>query len=484
MFHMYRYAISSMRRLVLRAVRLLLIPCLVTDPLVASAGPQSFFSHSTSTVPFTRQALSEAEVMFRPILDAGPRVTVFREAERLIQPSPAPRKTDKFPRSFFLKGAAASLMMPLLFLFGCGNRVSPPSMGTPPTALAVVSAVDFGNIAVGTSNKQPVALTNKGSTDVTVSQISVDGGPDFSIANVTLPLKTPLIIHAGAAYNLSVAFSPQTVKTLRGTISIVSDATDNPLTVSLSGDGTPTVIGTPGIPLAVSPLGFAFAPAPVGINPPPSQTFLITNTGNTGDPDLTISKVAVTGSNFSVSGFSPDTIIGPGESISVTVTYTPTPGASIGSLSIVGEAAGTPLDALLPLAGTGAHSVFLSWNDSEVVAGYNVYRSVFTGGPYTRINTSLVANTTYVDITVQPLDTYYYVVTAVDGSGNESAFSNQTAAVIPVKYNPKNGPFYKPNRVNLLLAGISYSPLVFFVLGVLERLKIDSASKPLMRRSA
>jgi len=83
-------------------------------------------------------------------------------------------------------------------------------------------------------------------------------------------------------------------------------------------------------------------------------------------------------------------------------------------------------------AGTIQHSVTLTWTAStSTVAGYNVYRGVQSGGPYTRINSVLEAPTNYVDNTVESGCTYYYVVTAVDGNGLESAYSNQVVAVIP-----------------------------------------------------
>jgi fibronectin type 3 domain-containing protein len=40
-------------------------------------------------------------------------------------------------------------------------------------------------------------------------------------------------------------------------------------------------------------------------------------------------------------------------------------------------------------------------------------------------------DTTYTDSSVQAGQTYFYVTTAVDGSGKESANSNQTQAVVP-----------------------------------------------------
>jgi len=76
--------------------------------------------------------------------------------------------------------------------------------------------------------------------------------------------------------------------------------------------------------------------------------------------------------------------------------------------------------------------VSLSWAAStSTVVGYNVYRGTQSGGPYAVLNSAADASTTYTDSTVQAGQTYYYVVTAVDGSGNESVNSNQAQAVVP-----------------------------------------------------
>jgi fibronectin type 3 domain-containing protein len=76
--------------------------------------------------------------------------------------------------------------------------------------------------------------------------------------------------------------------------------------------------------------------------------------------------------------------------------------------------------------------VDLSWNASaSAVVGYNVYRGSQSGGPYTQINSALNATTTYTDATVLGGQTYFYVVTAVDGNNVESTFSNQVQAVVP-----------------------------------------------------
>jgi len=72
----------------------------------------------------------------------------------------------------------------------------------------------------------------------------------------------------------------------------------------------------------------------------------------------------------------------------------------------------------------------LTWNANTEpdMDYYNVYRSTQAAGPFTRVNSSPVATTSFVDSGLSSTLTYYYQVTAVDKSGNESAHS-QTVSV-------------------------------------------------------
>ena len=80
-----------------------------------------------------------------------------------------------------------------------------------------------------------------------------------------------------------------------------------------------------------------------------------------------------------------------------------------------------------------AHTVGLSWDASTSpnIVGYNIYRRPSANGLYTKINSSLDPNATYSDTTVQSGETYYYVTTAIDNQGVESAYSHQPEATIP-----------------------------------------------------
>jgi hypothetical protein len=88
----------------------------------------------------------------------------------------------------------------------------------------------------------------------------------------------------------------------------------------------------------------------------------------------------------------------------------------------------------LTVSPAASHSVTLSWvaSTSQSVAGYNIYRGTASGGPYsTKVNSAVINATTFTDTAVLAGQTYYYVGTTMDVSGNESGYSNQATAVIP-----------------------------------------------------
>ena len=77
--------------------------------------------------------------------------------------------------------------------------------------------------------------------------------------------------------------------------------------------------------------------------------------------------------------------------------------------------------------------MLLSWDAStSPVAGYHVYRGTVSGGPYAVQTASAIAALDFTDSSVAAGTTYYYVVTSIDTSGVESAYSNQAVATIPV----------------------------------------------------
>jgi fibronectin type 3 domain-containing protein len=156
---------------------------------------------------------------------------------------------------------------------------------------------------------------------------------------------------------------------------------------------------------------------------------VVVNNSSTSSIAITQSNVA--GNEFSISGLSLPLTLAAGQNSTFSIAFTPSSAGTVtGSVSLVSNATNSPTTGTL--TGTGIHIVDLSWQAStSAVAGYNVYRGAVSGGPYIKVNSSLISGTAYMDTTVLAGQTYYYVATAVDSNNDESAYSTPTSAVVP-----------------------------------------------------
>jgi Abnormal spindle-like microcephaly-assoc'd, ASPM-SPD-2-Hydin len=219
-----------------------------------------------------------------------------------------------------------------------------------------------------------------------------------------------------------VTFAPTSAGSVSGSIGFVSDASNPNLSVSLSGTGAS--VGQ----LTVSPASLSFGSVIVGQSKTMSAALSATGA------NVTVSSAGFNTSEFTLSGVSFPLTVTAGQSRTISVVFTPqSSGTASDSVTFASNASNSAVEAL---SGSGTpppqHNVDLSWNpSSSSVVGYNVYRGSKSGGPYSKINSVLGAGTSYTDNAVQAGTTYFYVTTAVDGSGMESGFSNQVQAVIP-----------------------------------------------------
>lgn len=288
----------------------------------------------------------------------------------------------------------------------------------PGSISATPATVSFGSVQTGTTQLISETLKNPGGTSVTVSQANITGSA-FTISGLTLPLT----LAAGQSFTFGINFAPQTTGAASGSLLITSNASVANLTLSLSGTGTS--VGQ----LAVTPASLSFGSVTVDN----SQTLTATLTATGGS--VTINSLTPSTSEFAISGITLPVTIASGKTATFTVAFTPqSSGAATANISIASNASNPTLTE--GLAGTGSaavqHTVNLAWIAStSTVTGYNVYRGTVSGGPYSKINSSVDGATTYADSTVTNGQTYFYVTTAVDGSGNESSDSNQVSAAIP-----------------------------------------------------
>ena len=291
-----------------------------------------------------------------------------------------------------------------------GTGASPGQLTANPSSL------NFGNVQVGGSLTLMDTLTNTGSASVTILQATVTGS-GFGISG----LNVPLTLNPGASVTFNTMFAPQSAANASGSITVSSDAANPTLTVSLSGTGTAQG------QLTLTPTAVDFGKVTVGANA--SQASSLSASGTS----ITISSASLTSGEFSLTGISFPLTIAAGQSLPFALTFAPqTSGAATATLSITSNASNAPTETL---SGDGIapppHDVSLTWNPGSGAVGYNIYRGGIKGGPYARINSALDATAAYSDTGVQAGQTYYYVATAVDGSGMESTYSNEVQAVVP-----------------------------------------------------
>jgi hypothetical protein len=289
-------------------------------------------------------------------------------------------------------------------------------VGMTPQISVVPATVSFGSVPIGVSNTQTLTLKDSGNANLIVSQTTVTG-TGFSISGSALPVT----VTPGNSIALTVRFSPAVAGNAAGTVSIGSNST--PVSVPVAGTGI-----SQSLSLSANPSAVAFG----NVSPGASSKQAVTLT-NTGNASISVSKLTLAGTNFSVSGLAVPVTLAAGQSSAFSVTFAPTAtGTFSGGVSVTSTAANSPLS--IPLSGTSAasHYVTLSWTPSvSSVSGYDVYRATQKGGPYTKITPSIVPSSTYNDQNVQSGLTYYYVVAAVTSTGVQSVYSSETSATIP-----------------------------------------------------
>jgi hypothetical protein len=182
--------------------------------------------------------------------------------------------------------------------------------------------------------------------------------------------------------------------------------------------------------LTASTTNLSFGNVSVG-----SNSVLPVTLTNTGGSSISISNVTLSGAVFNTSGVSSGLILPAGSSATLNATFAPsTSGTLNGSVAVTSNASNSTVT--ISMSGTAvqpvSHSVTVDLTpNSSNVSGYNIYRSSISNGPYTKLNSQLLLSTTYTDSTVIAGQTYYYVGTSVDSSGNETGYSNQVSATIP-----------------------------------------------------
>jgi hypothetical protein len=340
-----------------------------------------------------------------------------------LRRSVAPQRPDTWP----------ALLVPCAFVAailasGCASVPADKSLAHPSSArISVVpSAIDFKSVVVGQKNSQTLKITNSGSTAISLQRLTISGA-GFALS----PMKSPVLLAPGKHASLSIVFAPSSNTQIAGSLIIASSDLKTPVTVPLSGSGEKAAPA-----LSVTPSSINFGTHAVKSST--SQSITLKNTGNIA---VSIGSVSLPSSSFSVSGLTNGVSLAPDQKLEFQVWFHPAAAGS-SSTAVAIAAAALPVPLRIALSGSAhtstqpstpsAHSVSLDWNAStSTVAGYHVYRSNSSGGPFNRISGSLIGTLNFRDSSVEAGAQYFYVVTAVESNGLESAFSNEVAAVVP-----------------------------------------------------
>lgn len=210
--------------------------------------------------------------------------------------------------------------------------------GSPDNAPVSASAVNLGQVAVGSSASASVTVTANANVTIAGVSASSQSSPNpFAAGAVSLPVT----LTAGQTLTVPVTFTPNGPGGATGSLQLTTDTPNfTTVDVPLSGDGT-----QPGLYSSQNALQFGTVPEGTSN----VQQVVITN-GGTG-PE-TISATTPPSAPFTATGMpATGSAIPPGGSATVTVTYQPTAAqADSGSLSITGPD-GT---VTVSLQGTGA----------------------------------------------------------------------------------------------------------------------------------
>ena len=203
------------------------------------------------------------------------------------------------------------------------------------TVTLSTTSMAFGNEPVGfTSAVKKVTLTNTGTTNVTITNVTISG--PFAQTNTC-----GTTIKAGKNCTASVTFTPTATGTFTGTLTFTDTATNSPQTVSLSGNGVTGV--------TVTPSNLTFPSTPVGQTSTPIVSTLANNNATT----LSISSLTITG-DFAQTNTC-GTSVPAASKCTISVTFTPTAtGTRTGKVTITDNASNSPQK--INLTGTGTAS--------------------------------------------------------------------------------------------------------------------------------
>lgn len=218
--------------------------------------------------------------------------------------------------------------------------------------------LNFGNQTLNVaSTAQPITLINAGSAPLSIT--SITGSGDYSVTNncgTTVPA-------GGGSCTINVTFTPVAAGSTTDQITITDSAAGSPHHVAVTGTGVTGGAGT----LTLTPKTLVFPVQALNTTSPPQVIQVVNGSLSV----ITISDITITGDfNETNNCGTVPTILNPGASCSVSVTFAPTKtGSETGTLSITDNGAGSPQVVSVSGAGGGVFTLAAAQSFSTIVVG-------------------------------------------------------------------------------------------------------------------
>ncbi|MEW6246117.1 MAG: choice-of-anchor D domain-containing protein [Nitrospirota bacterium] len=284
-----------------------------------------------------------------------------------------------------------------------------PAIGYSPASLSFTATQGGAN-----PSNQALSITNTGTG--TLSWTVSDNATWLTLSRASGT--------GNGSVTASVSVSGLAAGTYNAAITIAATGATNtpqtvPVTLTVSAAQTPTI--------GLSPTSLSFTAAQGAANPA-AQTVNVTNPGSG-----TLTWTASDNASWLTLNTTSGTTTTETDPITVSVN---TSGLSAGTYNAVititaSGATNTPqtVPVTLTLNVPATSSATLTWNANTEsdLAGYKVYRATAPGAYGAPIATLQGNVTNYVATGLQVGTTYYFVVTAYDSAGNESAYSNEVS---------------------------------------------------------
>ena len=228
------------------------------------------------------------------------------------------------------------------------------------TALQRSSTVTYPDTSVGSAASTPVTVTATKRVTVTgVSVTSVNTPDPYTVSKVTethhgsgkqVPVKFPVTLHKADALHAQVKFAPAAPGGATGQVTFATAGAAGSVAVPLIGEGTQAGLfaTVPAMSFVLTEHdGAVITNVPVGIIDP-----LVTTIVNGGDTPVTVTSVKPPADPYTALNLPKvGTVIRPGESIPVQVTYAPQQAVTSNSSFTITASTGT--STTVTLTGTG-----------------------------------------------------------------------------------------------------------------------------------